>query len=114
MYSSQLDDQNEDHLQLCFKTVLQSILSQSSNQRRAVWIGIITIAIADLCLFSSLSGSHDNFQKALDFCLQASSYPDLMSVVEKAYFVTDVDVVTATVLGILKGNRDCYKSSEKQ
>jgi hypothetical protein len=37
-----------------------------------------------------------------------------MLVVEKAYSVTDVDVVTATVLGILKGNRDCYKSSEKQ
>jgi hypothetical protein len=67
----------------------------------------------DLCLFSSLSGSHEDFQKALDFCLHASSYPNLMLVVEKACFITDVDVVTGTLLGILKGNRDCYKSSEK-
>jgi hypothetical protein len=37
-----------------------------------------------------------------------------MSVVEEGYFITDIDVVTGTLLGILKGNRDCYKSSEKQ
>jgi hypothetical protein len=37
-----------------------------------------------------------------------------MLVVEKACFITDIDVVTGTLLGILKGNRDCYKSSEKQ
>jgi hypothetical protein len=37
-----------------------------------------------------------------------------MLVVEKACFITDIDVVTGTLLGILKGNRDRYKSSEKQ
>ena len=53
-----------------------------------------------------------DFQKAFNFCLHASSYPNLMSVVEKAYFITDADVVA--LLDILKGNRDCYKSSGKQ
>jgi len=104
------DDLNENHLQLCFKIILQSMLSQSSY-RRAVWIGIITVAIADLCLFCSHSRSHADFKKALDFCLHASSYPNLMSVVEKADFITDTDVVR--LLGTLKGNRDCYKPSKQ-
>ena len=35
-----------------------------------------------------------------------------MLVVKKAEFITDTDI--DTLLDILKGNRDCYKSFEKQ
>jgi hypothetical protein len=61
-------------------------------------------AIADLCLFASLSISHENFQEAFDFCLNAPSYPKLRSAVDT---ITDTNVV----LDILKENRDNYKLS---
>ena len=67
---------------------------------------IVAEAIADLCLFASLPISHENFQEALNFCLNAASYPKLKSAVEQqSSTITDTNVV----LDILKENRDNYK-----
>jgi len=92
------------HLQQCFKLVLQ-FMPESQASHQAIWIGILAEAIADICLFTSLSISHEDFRKAVDFCLNAVSYPKLKSAVEQQSSITDTNVV----LDILKENRDNYK-----
>ncbi|KAI0251029.1 hypothetical protein BJV78DRAFT_1282757 [Lactifluus subvellereus] len=82
--------------------------SETSRQCQALWIGIVTIAVADLCLFTPLSQSHKNFPKAVDFCTDASSSPNLMSVIGKECSITEEDVVM--LLDILKANRGRYNS----
>ena len=69
---------------------------------------VVTLAVVDLCLFTSLSGSYEHFQKAVNFCKHASSYPNLMSAVERECSITDADIMK--FLGVLETNRDCYQS----
>lgn len=64
-------------------------------------------AIADLCLFASLSRSREDFRKALDFCLNTWSYPKLTSAVEQESSIIDANVV----LDILKENRHNHELS---
>jgi hypothetical protein len=63
----------------------------------------VAVAIADNCLFASLSSSPEDFRKSLDFCLNAPSYPKLMSVMEEEPSVIG-DAIA--VLDILKENRN--------
>jgi hypothetical protein len=70
---------------------------------------IVTEAIADFCLFTSLSSSHENFQKAFDFCLNAPSYSTLTLTMEEEFSITHANVV----LEILEENRHNYMLSQQ-
>jgi len=63
---------------------MQPIPPQASYQHQAIWIGLMAVAIADLCLFAHFSKSQAffKFEKALNFCQNAPSYSKLMSIVE--------------------------------
>ena len=67
---------------------------------------IVAITVADFCLATSLVASRENFQKALDFCLQMPSYVKLKASVKNESSITNANVV----LDILKENQDNYKS----
>jgi len=64
---------------------------------------IVAVAVSDHCLFASRPRSHADFLKALDFCLNAHSYPKLLSAMEQEPSITGDGV---TVLDILKENRN--------
>jgi len=93
-----------DHFQKCFDTAFPFMPLQASYQLQALWIGLIAEAVADLCLFASLLRSHENFQTAFYFCLNAVSYLKLMSVLEQESSIIDANVI----LDILKENRHDY------
>jgi hypothetical protein len=72
----------------------------------------VAIAVADLCLFISFSKTSEAFQEAFKFCITASSYQRLMSVVENKNPITDT--ILDVVLDVLKENRTNYKQLLQQ
>jgi hypothetical protein len=70
---------------------------------------IVTEAIADFCLFTSLSSTHENFQKAFDFCRNVPSYSRLTLTMEEEFSITHANVV----LDILEENRHNYMLSQQ-
>jgi GTP-binding protein EngB required for normal cell division len=95
------------YLQQCLETLLAFMPQQTSY--RPIWIGLMTEAIADFCLFTSLSSTHENFQKAFDFCHNAPSYSRLTLTMEEEFSITHANVV----LDILEENRHNYMLSQQ-
>jgi len=71
------DLKDDNYSRECFKNIL-SFKNQAPYEHLAMWIGLMAVAAADLCLFASLSRSHKDFQAAFKFCLNAPSYSNLI------------------------------------